>query len=116
MIATTRSVTLYGSLVGEIWMPATTATLPVRADLLDIASRFVGADGSGLTEAVRAVVDGAGDFRCARLAPDSRVVFEHRRWSADGSRTTSHTRHVDVASLPSLADYVSADWPKVAPR
>jgi hypothetical protein len=106
-----RSVTLHGALVGDIWMPAVTATLPVREDLRAIAKRFVNADGSGLVDAVKSVVDGAGDFRSARLTPDSYVKISHTRQTAPGDRVVTVSRYVLVSDLPSLADYVSAEWP-----
>lgn len=105
----TRSVTLHGSLIGQIWMPCTTATLEVTADLTDIARRFINADGSGLIDAIKNVVDGAGDFRSARLTADSYIRISHARpYSCDGRKISGLTRYVDVAALPSLADYVSA--------
>jgi hypothetical protein len=110
MTAKARSVTLHGSLVGELWMPGVAASMPVREDLAAIALRFVNADGSGLADAVRSVVDGAGDFRCARLTADSFVAIEHRQCGGpDGRRTICRTRRVDIADLPSLADYVAPD-------
>jgi hypothetical protein len=109
----TSTVTLYGTLTGRIWMPAVTATLPVKADLRDIARRFVNADGSGLVDAIKSVVDGAGDFQSAKLTPDSYVLIEHERpYRLWGRTIHGYSRYVMVAALPSLADYVAADMPE----
>lgn len=73
-------------------------------------ARCVNATGSGLVDAIRATVDGAGDFGSARLSADSFVMIEHRRIGPpDGRRIACRMRRVDVADLPSLADYVTHD-------
>ncbi len=104
-----RTVRLYGTLTGDIWMPYTEAQLPVSVDLRAESRRYVNATGSGLVDAVKAAVDGAGDFRSARLTADSFVLIEHRKLGPPDGRVRSWARRVDVANLPSLADYVAAD-------
>jgi hypothetical protein len=105
-----RSVMLYGTLTGRIWMPAIDAELPVDEDLASIARRFVNADGSGLVDAVKSVVDGAGDFQSAKLTPDSYVLIKHERpYQLWGRTIHGFSRYVMVKDLPSLADYVAAD-------
>jgi hypothetical protein len=104
------TVTLYGTLTGRVWMPAVTATQPVREDLRAIARRFVNQDGSGLVDAVKSVVDGAGDFQSAKLTPDSYVLIKHERpYRLWGRTIHGYSRYVMVKDLPSLADYVAAD-------
>lgn len=102
-----RTATLYGTLIGETWWPGCTAILSVRVDLKAEARRFVNATGSGLVDAVRATVEDAGDFRSARLAPESFALVEHRRDGAPDGTVRYWVRRVDVADLPSLADYVA---------
>jgi hypothetical protein len=106
-----RSATLYGCLVGRIWWPSEEdATLPITVDLRAEARRYVNAHGSGLVDAIRATVDGAGDFRCARLTAESFVLIEHRDddySSGRSGRIRYRARRVDVADLPSLAEYVA---------
>jgi hypothetical protein len=109
-----RSVTLHGSLVGDIWMPQVTATLEVTDDLKERAARFINAEGSGLIDAVKSVVDGAGDFRSARLTADSYVCIEHWTYNATSQVGTRRTRIVDCATLPSLTGYVAPEWPEVS--
>lgn len=109
-----RRVTLHGTLTGPIWMPATDAQLPVSVDLTAEAARYVNATGSGLIDAVKSAVDGAGDFRSARLTADSFVLIEHRKLGAPDGTVRYWVRRVDVADLPSLADYVAPDdWTAV---
>jgi hypothetical protein len=107
-----RSVTLYGTLTGETWMPAVDATMPVTVDLKAESRRYVNAAGSGLVDAIRAAVDDAGDFRCARLTDDSFVLVEHRDtdYTRLPVRVMYRARRIDLADLPSLADYVAAHW------
>jgi hypothetical protein len=107
--AIVRSVRLYGALVGPIWWPASEAQLPVSVDLRAEAARFVNATGSGLIEAVKIIVDGAGDFQHCRLTADSFVLVEHRRLGPPDGHIRSWARRVDLTALPSLADYVAAD-------
>jgi hypothetical protein len=114
-----RVVTLIGTLEGPIWMPAVTAQLPVQVDLTREAARYVNVPhGTGLIEAVKAAVDGAGDFQSARLTGDSFVLIEHRRPGPPDGTVRSWARRVDVTKLPSLADYVAPDsfafceWPE----
>ena len=110
MTGIVRSVTLHGTLVGDIWMPAVEAQLPVTVDLTREARRYVNATGSGLVDAVKAAVDGAGDFQSARLTCDSFIRIEHV-WHVPYAvnRQVTFARFVDVTDLPSLADYVAAD-------
>jgi len=109
MTAKVRSVTLYGTLTGPIWMPAVEAQLPLTVDLIAEAGRFVNATGSGLVDAIRAAVDGAGDFRSARLTADSFVLVEHRQYGPPDGRVRSWARRVDLIDLPSLTDYITAE-------
>lgn len=103
-----RSVVLYGTLTGDLWQPYVAGTLSVKEDLCAIARRFVNADGSGLVDAIRSIVNNAGDFRYARLTPDSYVLIKHERPYRLWDRTIhGYSRYVAVADLPSLADYVS---------
>lgn len=104
---TARTVTLHGTLTGLIWMPAVEAQLPVTVDLIRDARRYVNATGSGLVDAVKAAVAGAGDFQSARLTADSYVVIEHRSSLLYGSCLRS--RVVEVTDLPSIADYVAGN-------
>jgi len=114
MNGTARSVTLYGSLMGSLWMPGIEATMPVREDLADIAGRFVNADGSGLVDAIKSVVNGACDFRYARLTPDSYVLIKHaRQYRLWGRTIHGYSRYVMVKDLPSLADYVTDEMPSM---
>ena len=106
-MATIRTVTLYGRLVGPIWQPGVIGEMDVRADLRREARRYVNPTGSGLVDAVRAAVDDAGDFRCARLTPESFVLIEHRREGPPDGTVRYWVRRVNVADLPSLADYVA---------
>ena len=110
MTGIVRSVTLHGTLVGDIWMPAVEAQLPVTVDLTREARRYVNATGSGLVDAVKAAVDRAGDFQSARLTRDSFIRIEHV-WHVPYAvnRRVTFARFVDVTDLPSLADYVAAD-------
>lgn len=103
----TRSVRLIGTLHGPIWMPATDAQMAVDTDISGKADLMVNTDGSGLIDAIKSVVDGAGDFQHAQLTADSFVVISHR--VADGQRIVTRERVVDVTQLPSLADYVNVD-------
>jgi hypothetical protein len=113
-----RTATLYGTLTGETWMPCVEAQEVVRVDLRREAARYVNATGSGLVDAIRAAVDGAGDFHAARLTADSFVLIEHRRIGPPDGRVRSWTRRIDVATLPSLRDYVATDvytsWEDIA--
>jgi len=102
-----RTVRLVGTLTGDIWMPNTEAQLPIDVDLVAEAGRDV--SNSGMVAAIRAAVDGAGDFRSARLTADSFVVVEHRRVGPPDGTVRSWARRVDVADLPSLRDFVAAD-------
>src|SRR5436190_893326 len=71
---------------------------------------------SGMVAAIRAAVDGAGDFISARLTADSFVMVEHRRLGPPDGTVRSWARRVEVCDLPSLADYVDAAayafWPE----
>lgn len=107
--STLRTVTLYGTLTGPIWQPGCEAQMPVLVDLRDIAGRLVNANGSGLVDAIRSVVDGAGDFRVARLTADSFVLVEHRRLGPPDGSVRYWARRIDVCDLPSLSDYVADD-------
>jgi hypothetical protein len=103
-----NTVTLYGTLTGRIWMPAAEATMPVKEDLRAIARRFVNQDGSGLIDAIKSVVDGAGDFQSAKLTPDSYVLIKPERpYQLWGRIIHGFSRYVMVKDLPSLADYVA---------
>jgi hypothetical protein len=106
-------VTLRGALVGKIWMPGVTAQLIIAENLLDIDRRREG----GLIDAIKSVVDNAGDFQSAKLTADSFVRIEHSKSFYDGKigRAVTLTRYIDVANLPSLADYVS-DTPTMYPE
>lgn len=104
-----RTVTLYGVLVGPTWWPGADGQLSITVDLIDQAGRFVNATGSGLVDAIKAAVDGAGDFRTPRLTADSFVLVEHRRLGPPDGTIRSWSRRVGVADLPSLADYVASD-------
>jgi len=105
----TRSATLIGTLQGPIWQPGVTAQLPIVVNLKREASRYVNANGSGLVDAVKAAVDGAGDFRFALLTADSFVLLERRRTGPPDGTVRSWARSVDVTRLPSLADYVDVN-------
>lgn len=107
MTAVVRSVTLYGTLTGPIWQPLVGGQLPITADLVAEAARDV--SHSGMVAAIRSVVDGAGDFRSARLTADSFVIVEHRRLGPPGGTVRTWARRVDVARLPSLTEYVNHD-------
>ncbi len=112
-----RKLTLVGSLVGDLWMPGVRAQMEVREDLGRMAARFVHANGSGLVDAIKSVVDGAGDFRAAKLTADSFVQIDHdhiRPYTSHGLTITRNTRYVDVNTLPSLAEYVSDEYAEVA--
>ena len=102
-----RTVTLHGVLIGPIWWPAVEGRLAIAVDLIAESARDVSR--SGLVEAIRAAVDGAGDFQSARLTADSFVIVEHRRLGPPDGTVRSWARRVDVADLPSLADYVLPD-------
>jgi hypothetical protein len=112
-----RTATLYGTLTGELWQPGAIGAMPVTVNLRreaagrarGEAARFVNAKGSGLVDAIRATVDGAGDFRAARLTAGSCVIIEHRRLGPPDGRIRYRARRVDVTDLPSLADYVATD-------
>jgi hypothetical protein len=102
-----RSVTLYGHLFGETWWPGGEGQLSITVDLIAESARDVSR--SGMVAAIRAAVDGAGDFRSARLTADSFVIVEHRRIGPPDGTVRSWSRRVDVADLPSLSDYVASD-------
>ncbi len=107
MSRTIRNVTLYGTLVGPIWWPAIEAQLPIEVNLIAEAARDVSR--SGMVEAIRSAVDGAGDFQSARLTADSFIMVGHRRAGAPNGSIRSWARRVDCVNLPSLADYVAVD-------
>ena len=117
MTGIVRSVTLHGTLVGDIWWPVVEAQMPVTVDLTREARRYVNATGSGLVDAVKAAVDGAGDFQSARLTADSYIRVQHV-WHVPYAvnRRVTFERVVDVTSLPSLADYVAANVPSDGPE
>jgi hypothetical protein len=108
MTATVRTVTLYGTLTGPIWQPGPDCQQSLTVNLTAEARRYVNATGSGLVDAVKAAVDGAGDFRSARLTADSFVVIEHRRDEVSPN-VKYWCRRVDVIDLSSLADYIAPD-------
>lgn len=98
-----RKVVLIGQLAGTIWQ-GIEARKDVDENISERAKRFVNADGSGLVDAVKSVVDADGDFQFAKLTADSFVVITHT-YSVAG-RERSFKRFVDVANLPSLTDFV----------
>jgi hypothetical protein len=104
-----RTVTLYATLTGPIWWPAVEGQLSMTVDLRAEARRYVNATGSGLIDAIRAAVDGAGDFQCSRLTADSFVLIEHRRLGSPDGTVRSWSRRVNVTALPSLADCIAPD-------
>jgi len=104
---TVRTVTLYATLTGETWWPSGEGQLSITVDLIAESARDVSR--SGMVAAIRAAVDGAGDFRSARLTADSFVMIEHRRLGPPDGTVRSWSRRVDVADLPSLSDYVASD-------
>jgi hypothetical protein len=104
---TARTVRLYGTLTGPIWWPSIEGRLSITVDLIAESARDVSR--SGLVAAIRSAVNGAGDFQSARLTADSFVMVEHRRLGPPDGTVRSWTRRVDVAALPSLADYIAPD-------
>jgi hypothetical protein len=105
-----RSVTLHGTLTGELWMPGIEAQPDLTVDLRADASRHVNVTGSGLVDAVKAAVDGAGDFRSARLTADSFVRIDHV-WHVPYAlnRQVTFEQCIDVLDLPSLSHWVAPD-------
>ena len=107
MKGTARAITLYGTLTGETWMTQVEAQLQITLDLVADTARDVSR--SGMVAAIRSAVDHAGDFRSARLTGDSFVLVEHRRLGPPDGTVRSWSRRIDVADLPSLADYIASD-------
>jgi len=87
-----RKLTLVGSLVGDLWMPGVRAQMEVREDL----------DGWPRGSYMRTaqdlwtrseVVDGAGDFRAAKLTADSFVQIDHDHIRRTLARPDHHSEH-----------------------
>jgi len=103
--------TLYGCLAGPIWMPDAEATPPLVVDVKREAHGFVNATGSRLVDALKATVDGSGDFRSARLISSSVMLEPRRLGGPDPHEPVAYwARRVVASDLPSLADYVTDTW------
>lgn len=97
----TTSVSLFGTIVGQIWMPNAECSKVVK--LAESDFRYHDNSRPTLRDfALKATND--GDFQSCNLTADSEITFERTRQTASGKVT--RTRTIPVSQFPSIADCI----------
>lgn len=95
-LANPLNIKVVGSLIGEIWMPKTYATMEFKIDVTNERGRYT--DGLSISEAIeRYLAFNTGDFRHAAIATGFIVI---EAWK--GNKKVS--RYIDLKDCPSIAD------------
>lgn len=98
------TVTLKGTLVGKIWMPAAECTKPVTLDRRHDFNYFDKVLPTARDMVLRATND--GDFQSCNLTADS--YFEFERAARRGSTLIRRSRIIPVTAFPSIADCIDS--------
>ena len=100
--------TLYGNLIGTIWMLAAKCSKPVRVNLTSERDRLTPSRAGSLRHMVGQVCND-GDFQSAMLSADSFIRVEVSTYRK-GGKARRVSRDIDLAQMPSIADYVSDEY------
>jgi|SRR5579859_4206455 len=98
-LANPLHIKIVGTLVGEIWMPQTFATMEFKIDVTTERNRYTDQSLS-ISEAIeRHLAYNTGDFRYALIATGY-VILE--AWNSNAKKKV--TRYIDLKDCPSIAE------------
>lgn len=99
------NATLYGTLVGRIWMPAQVCSLDISVNLNRERDRY--RERGGCLRHMLCGISNDGDFQSASFTPDSFIRITSTR--VVGNQTWTRSRDILIQDFAGMEDLIASD-------